>query len=68
MDADRNIAKEDILVDIAHLLMLDTAENYCARPCRAIMKALLLFQKTECLMQAFSMSSFEDIHAGIESS
>jgi argininosuccinate lyase len=66
MDADRSIAEADLLVDIAHLLMLERQGVTDRASAAAIMKVLLGMQKTGVPEEAFS-EHFEDIHAGIES-
>jgi len=66
MDADRNIAEADVLVDIAHLLMLKRQNIIDHDNAAAVMKLLLGMQKTGVPEEAFS-EHFEDIHAGIES-
>jgi argininosuccinate lyase len=65
MDADRTIVNEDILVDIAHLLMLHRQEIISHEHMRVILKSLLLLQKNGVPDSAFD-EGFEDIHAGIE--
>jgi argininosuccinate lyase len=66
MDADRCIADADLLVDIAHLMMLERQGVIDRENAAAIMKVLLAMQKTGVPEEAFS-EHFEDIHAGIES-
>jgi argininosuccinate lyase len=66
MDADRSIAGADLLVDIAHLLMLKRQNVIGQDNAAAIMRVLLGMQRTGVPEEAFS-NHFEDIHAGIES-
>ena len=66
MEADRHIAQEDILVDIAHLLMLDRQKIIAPEYAKPLMKALLVLHKKGIPESAFD-DRFEDIHAGIES-
>jgi argininosuccinate lyase len=66
MNADRNIAEADLLVDIAHLLMLERQKVIDRASAAAVMKVLLVMHKTGVPEEAFS-DHFEDIHAGIES-
>jgi argininosuccinate lyase len=66
MEADKNIAKEDIIVDIAHLLMLDRQKIIAQDHAKALMKALLVLYHKGIPGAAFD-DRFEDIHAGIES-
>ena len=66
MDADRSIAEADLLVDIAHLLMLKRQNVIGQDNAAAIMRVLLGMQVTGVPEEAFS-EHFEDIHAGIES-
>jgi len=66
MEADKCIAKEDILVDIAHLLMLYRQKIIAPEHAKALMKALLVLQNKGIPDAAFD-DRFEDIHAGIES-
>jgi argininosuccinate lyase len=66
MDADRNIAMADVLVDIAHLLMLKRQNVIDHDNAVAIMTVLLGMQRAGVPEEAFS-EHFEDIHAGIES-
>jgi argininosuccinate lyase len=66
MEADKYIAKEDILVDIAHLLMLDRQKIIAPGHAKALMKALLILNGKGIPDAAFD-DRFEDIHAGIES-
>jgi len=66
MDADRSIAEADLLVDIAHLLMLKRQGVIDHDNAVAIMRVLLGMHGTGVPEEAFS-DHFEDIHAGIES-
>jgi len=66
MEADKCIAQEDILVDIAHLLMLYRQKIIAADHAKALMRALLELQKNGVPDAAFD-DRFEDIHAGLES-
>ncbi|MEI6840074.1 MAG: argininosuccinate lyase [Methanomicrobiales archaeon] len=66
MDADRSIAGADLLVDIAHLLMLKRQNVIDHDNAVAIMRVLLGMQGAGVPEVAFS-DHFEDIHAGIES-
>jgi argininosuccinate lyase len=66
MEADRCIAKEDILVDIAHLLMLYRQHIIAPEHAKTLMKALLVLHNKGLPDAAFD-NRFEDIHAGIES-
>jgi argininosuccinate lyase len=66
MEADRYIARADILVDMAHLLML--MRNGIVEPevGAALMPPLLTMHRTGVPDEAFE-EQYEDIHAGIES-
>jgi argininosuccinate lyase len=66
MEADRSIAEADLLVDIAHLLMLKRQNIIDHDNAVAIMRVLLGMHGTGVPEEAFS-DHFEDIHAGIES-
>ena len=66
MDADRNIADADLLVDIAHLLMLKRQNIVDQENAVTIMRVLLGMKEAGVPEEAFS-EHFEDIHAGIES-
>jgi argininosuccinate lyase len=66
MDADRSIAGADLLVDIAHLLMLKRQNVIDHDNAVVIMRVLLGMQGAGVPEEAFS-DHFEDIHAGIES-
>jgi argininosuccinate lyase len=66
MQADRQIAHADILVDIAHVLMLDKQKINDRKVTRQILAELLTFHKNGVPNEAFD-DRFEDIHSGIES-
>ena len=66
MEADTYIAKEDVLVDMAHLLMLHRQNIIAPVHAKALMKALLVLHNEGIPVAAFE-DRFEDIHAGIES-
>lgn len=66
MKADREIAHADLLVDIAHLLMLVRCEILSADQAGSLMKYLLALFEDGISEEAFD-NRFEDIHAGIES-
>ena len=65
MDADRKIAEADVLVDMAHLLMLRHQDLIGKEHARAIMGVLAGFFD-EGLPEDVFLDRFEDIHAGIE--
>jgi argininosuccinate lyase len=65
MEADRWIADADLLVDIAHLIMLEKRRIIEPEPARALMK-LLLELNEHGLPEAVYDPQYEDIHAGIE--
>jgi argininosuccinate lyase len=65
MEADRWIADADILVDMAHLLMLVRQGLVEKEAARAIMQVLLELQEKGIPAEVFQ-DRFEDIHAGIE--
>jgi argininosuccinate lyase len=65
MDADRWIAGADILVDIAHLLMLRRQDLIEKDAARSVMQVLLELYDQGIPEEVF-MDRFEDIHAGIE--
>jgi argininosuccinate lyase len=65
MEADRWIAEADVLVDMAHLLMLRRQELIGAEHARAIMELLADLQRNGLPEEVFD-DRFEDIHAGIE--
>jgi argininosuccinate lyase len=66
MQADRHIADADILVDIAHVLMLDKQKIIERGVTRQLLPALLEMYTEGVPEDAFD-ERFEDIHAGIES-
>ena len=66
MEADTYIASFDILVDIAHLLMLADRSITALPHAKKIMHELLLMYDEGIPYSAFD-SQYEDIHAGIES-
>jgi argininosuccinate lyase len=66
MQADRHIADADILVDIAHVLMLDKQKIIDRSVTRQLLPALLRMYDEGVPEEAFD-ERFEDIHAGIES-
>src|SRR5208337_4442586 len=66
MRADRYIAKADILVDIAHVLMLDRQKINDRATTRQLLPALLRFHDAGIPEEVFD-ERFEDVHAGIES-
>jgi argininosuccinate lyase len=66
MRADRCIADADILVDIAHLLMLDKQKINERAITRQLLPALLELYDEGVPEEAFD-DRFEDVHAGIES-
>jgi len=65
MEADRFIGEADIMVDIAHLLMLERKEIIDTDAARSIMAVLLDLHKNGLPESVFD-EKFEDIHAGIE--
>jgi argininosuccinate lyase len=65
MEADRRIAEADVLVDMAHLLMLRRQKLVGEEHARAIMELLLGFAEDGIPGEVFD-DRFEDIHAGIE--
>jgi len=65
MEADRNIASSDVLVDMAHLVMLTRQEIVHENHARTLMKELLAMYESGVPDDAFD-PSYEDIHAGIE--
>lgn len=67
MEADRNIAEPDLLVDMAHLLMLIRQNIVPKEIGPLLMKPLLRMYEEGVPDEAFD-DQFEDIHAGIESS
>ncbi len=66
MDADRCIADADILVDMAHVLMLSKKNIIDRKTTQALLAALLDLYDNGIPDSAFD-DRFEDIHAGIES-
>lgn len=66
MEADRYISEADLLVDMAHLLMLVRKEIVPSGIGMTIMRPLLRMYREGIPDQAFA-DQFEDIHAGIES-
>ena len=66
MHADRHIADADILVDIAHVLMLDKQKIIDREVTRKLLPALIKMHDEGVPEEAFD-ERFEDIHAGIES-
>jgi argininosuccinate lyase len=66
MQADRHIADADILVDIAHVLMLDRQKINDRKVTRKILSVLLEMYEGGVPEEAFD-DRFEDVHAGIES-
>jgi argininosuccinate lyase len=66
MHADRSIAGADILVDIAHVLMLDRQKIIDRAVTKRLLLALLAMHDEGIPEEAFD-DRFEDIHAGIES-
>lgn len=65
MDADRWIAEADVLVDIAHVLMLDRQQIIDRSSAVAIVRELLALYEQGLPEDVFD-DRFEDIHAGIE--
>lgn len=65
MEADRNIASADVLVDIAHLVMLTRQNIVTPEHAKTLMRELLLMHESGVPEDAFD-PSYEDIHAGIE--
>lgn len=65
MDADRWIARADLLVDMAHLLGLRRQEIIDEAPARALMTVLLDLHDHGLPEEAFD-EHFEDVHAGKE--
>jgi argininosuccinate lyase len=66
MQADRYIADADLLVDIAHVLMLDRQKIIDAEVTEQILPALLGLVENGIPEEVFD-ERFEDVHAGIES-
>ncbi|MDK2975299.1 MAG: argininosuccinate lyase [Methanofollis sp.] len=65
MTADREIADMDVLVDMAHLLMLSRQGIIDREAAVALMRALLGFYRDGIPAEAYD-EQFEDIHAGKE--
>ena len=65
MEADRNIASSDVLVDMAHLLMLTRQKVVSEVHAKTLMRELLMMYESGVPADAYD-PSFEDIHAGIE--
>ena len=65
MEADRNIASSDVLVDMAHLLMLTRQQIVNETHAKTLMRELLLMHESGVPAEAYD-PSYEDIHAGIE--
>ncbi|MDT8357136.1 MAG: argininosuccinate lyase, partial [Methanomicrobiaceae archaeon] len=65
MKADRMIAEADVLVDIAHLLMLRRQGIVDGKTAETLLSALLDLYDAGVPEEAFD-DRFEDIHAGIE--
>jgi len=66
MQADRHIARADLLVDIAHVLMLDTQKINERAVTKPIITTLLGYYDDGIPDDVFD-ERFEDVHAGIES-
>jgi len=66
MRADRCIADADVLVDIAHVLMLDKQKIIDRDITKQLLPALLELHDEGVPDEAFD-DRFEDVHAGIES-
>jgi argininosuccinate lyase len=66
MQADRHIADADILVDIAHVLMLDKQKIIDRKVTAQLLPALLAMNDEGIPEEVFD-DRFEDVHAGIES-
>jgi argininosuccinate lyase len=66
MEADRHIADADVLVDIAHVMMLSKQQIIGSETARPLLAALLDLYENGIPEPAFAVE-FEDIHAGIES-
>jgi argininosuccinate lyase len=65
MHADRCIADADVLVDIAHVLMLDRQKVIEHEITRQLLPALLVLHDEGIPEEVFD-DRFEDVHAGIE--
>ena len=66
MGADRHLADADVLVDIAHVMMLNKQRIIEPETAKALLSALLTLYDDGIPDPAFG-DQFEDIHAGIES-
>jgi len=66
MQEDRHIADADILVDIAHVLMLDKQKIIGREVTKQLLPALLELHDNGIPEEVFD-DRFEDVHAGIES-
>ena len=66
MEADRQIAAADILVDIAHVLMLDRQKINERKVTQQLLRELLPMYDDGIPEEVFD-DEFEDVHAGIES-
>jgi argininosuccinate lyase len=66
MQEDRHIAEADILVDIAHVLMLDKQKIIGREVTKELLPALLALHDEGIPEEVFD-DRFEDVHAGIES-
>ncbi|HSQ93516.1 MAG TPA: argininosuccinate lyase [Methanoregula sp.] len=66
MQEDRHIADADILVDIAHVLMLDKQKIIDREVTKQLLAALLQMHDNGIPEEVFD-DRFEDVHAGIES-
>jgi len=65
MVADTEIATADLLVDMAHLLMLVKVGLIPSEPAKQLMEVLVHFHNTGLPESVFN-PAYEDIHAGIE--
>lgn len=65
MEADRNIASSDVLVDMAHLVMLTRQRIVNETHAKTLMRELLEMYESGVPIDAYDPSC-EDIHAGIE--
>lgn len=66
MDADRNIAEADLLVDMAHLLMLVRQKIVSSEYGKSLMGPLVQMYEEGIPEETYD-DHYEDIHAGIES-
>lgn len=66
MEADRKISGHDVLVDLAHVVMLSRQGVLDTTSARGLVRVLLEMQRNGVPEEAFD-PGFEDIHAGIES-